>query len=140
MSDMIDRDPPRGPEQPLTLAEYLQELDVSGWPGRLKLILVAVAVLVLLMGLNWARTFYTDWLWFSSLGYQQILLKIVTTKVWLFFGGRTRVCSHCRDQPSLRIPFYSGTGAAGAKHDRPTPLWNSETTPDLAFCRDRSAA
>ncbi len=87
MSDMIDRDPPRGPEQPLTLAEYLQELDVSGWPGRLKLILVAVAVLVLLMGLNWARTFYTDWLWFSSLGYQQILLKIVTTKVWLFLAG-----------------------------------------------------
>ncbi len=56
-------------------------------PPRLKLISVAVAVLLLLTGLNWARTFYTDWLWFSNLGYQQILLKIVTTKVWLFLAS-----------------------------------------------------
>ena len=87
MNDVTDRDPPRDPKRPLTLAEYLQELDVSGWPRHLKLIGVAVAVLLLLMGLNWARTFYTDWLWFSNLGYQQILLKIVTTKVWLFLAG-----------------------------------------------------
>ena len=87
MNDVIDRDSPRDPKQPLTLAEYLQELDVSGWPRHLKLIGVAVAVLLLLMGLNWARTFYTDWLWFSNLGYQQVLLKIVTTKVWLFLAG-----------------------------------------------------
>ena len=84
---MNDRDPPRDPEPPLTLAQSLQALDVSGLPRRLKLISVAVAVLLLLMGLNWARTFYTDWLWFSNLGYQQILLKIVTTKVWLFLAG-----------------------------------------------------
>ena len=83
MNDVIDRDP----KPPLTLAEYLQELDVSRWPRHLKLILVAVAVLALLMGLNWARTFYTDWLWFSNLGYQQVLLKIVTTKAWLFLAG-----------------------------------------------------
>ena len=86
INDVNDRDPPRDPEPPLTLAQYLQELDVSGLPRRLKLISVAVAVLLLLTGLNWARTFYTDWLWFSNLGYQQILLKIVTTKVWLFLA------------------------------------------------------
>ncbi len=84
---MTDRDPPRDPQRPLTLAQYLQELDVSGLPRRLKFILVAVVVLLLLTGLNWARTFYTDWLWFSHLGYQQVLLKIVATKVWLFLAG-----------------------------------------------------
>ena len=87
MNEVIDRDHPRDPKPPLTLAEYLQELDVTGWPRHLKLILLALAVLLLLMGLNWARTFYTDWLWFSNLGYQQVLLKIVTTKVWLFLTG-----------------------------------------------------
>ncbi|HSM09033.1 MAG TPA: UPF0182 family protein [Gemmatimonadota bacterium] len=34
--------------------------------------------------LNWAGEFYTDWLWFGELGYQSVLLKIVTARVVLF--------------------------------------------------------
>ncbi|MDA2930179.1 UPF0182 family protein [Acidobacteria bacterium AH-259-O06] len=87
MNDASGSDPPQGPERPLTLEDFLQELDVSGWPRRLKRILVVVAILLLLIGLNWARSFYTDWLWFSNLGYQQVLLKMVSTKIWLFLAG-----------------------------------------------------
>ena len=87
MNDVIGSDPPQGPEHPPTLEEFLRGLDVSGWPRLLKLILVVVASVLLLVGLNWLRSFYTDWLWFSNLGYQQILLKMVTTKIWLFLVG-----------------------------------------------------
>ncbi len=87
MNDTIGSDPPQGPERPITLKDLLQELDVSAWPRRLKLILIALAALFLLLGLNWARSFYTDWLWFRNLGYQQTLLTIVTTKIWLFLAG-----------------------------------------------------
>ena len=87
MNNVIGSDPPQGPEHPPTLEEFLRGLDVSGWPRLLKLILVFVASVLLLVGLNWLRSFYTDWLWFSNLGYQQILLKMVTTKIWLFLVG-----------------------------------------------------
>ncbi len=80
-------DPPQSGESPVTLQDMLREVDVSGWPRRLKWILLVLAIFVLLIGLNWARSFYTDWLWFSNLGYQQILLKTVTTKIWLFLVG-----------------------------------------------------
>jgi uncharacterized membrane protein (UPF0182 family) len=65
----------------------VQGLDVTGWPRRLKLIFIVLSAFLLLLGLNWARSFYTDWLWFSNLGYQQVLLKMVTTKIWLFLLG-----------------------------------------------------
>ena len=86
MNEMFG-DAPQGPERPVTLKDLLQDLDVSGWSRRLKLIVLVLAVLLLLFGLNWARSFYTDWLWFSGLGYQQVLLKVVTTKIWLFLVG-----------------------------------------------------
>ncbi|MFQ5890844.1 MAG: UPF0182 family protein [Gemmatimonadota bacterium] len=35
-------------------------------------------------GLNWSRGFYTDWLWFRELGYEAVLVEIVTTRVVLF--------------------------------------------------------
>ena len=78
---------PQEPERPVTLKELLQDLDVPVWFRRLKWSLLALAILLSLFGLNWARSFYTDWLWFSNLGYQQVLLKVVTTKVCLFLVG-----------------------------------------------------
>ena len=87
MNDVIGGEPPEGLEQRPTLEGFLRELDVSGWSFRLKLILLVVASVLFLFGLNWLRAFYTDWLWFSNLGYQQILLKTVTTKIWLFLVG-----------------------------------------------------
>ena len=83
----VPGDTPQGPEHPVTLNDLLQDLDVSGWSRRLKLIVLVLTTLLLLFGLNWARFFYTDWLWFSSLGYPQVLLKVVTTKIYLFLVG-----------------------------------------------------
>ena len=74
-------------QQPQTLAEFLQGLDLSGWPRRFRLIFLALGALLLLQGISWVCTFYTDWLWFSNLGYEQVLLKIISTKVWIFFSS-----------------------------------------------------
>ncbi len=49
--------------------------------------IVGLVVVLLLAALNWGKTFYTDWLWFSSLGYQDVLVKTVTTRAWLFVAG-----------------------------------------------------
>jgi hypothetical protein len=65
----------------------LEDLDFPKLTRMVRWILLAVVVLVVLMGLNWARTFYTDWLWFSSLGHEQVLLRVITAKVWLFLLG-----------------------------------------------------
>jgi uncharacterized protein len=44
----------------------------------------ALGLIVVLRGLNWSRGFYTDWLWFRELGYEAVLVEIVTTRVVLF--------------------------------------------------------
>ncbi len=87
MNSTINAEPPQSPEGPLSLEDFLKDLDVTAWPRRLKLILKGLAILFLLIGLNWARSFYTDWLWFDNLGYQETLLKMMSTKIWLFLTG-----------------------------------------------------
>jgi len=52
-----------------------------------KWIVAIVALLGVLLLINWARGLYADWLWYSALGYQDILVKIVTTKIVLFSMG-----------------------------------------------------
>src|SRR5690606_23181713 len=47
----------------------------------------AIIALLVLYGLNWLRTFYTDWLWFSALGYESVLVKIIASQFWLFLVG-----------------------------------------------------
>ncbi len=49
-------------------------------------LIIALAVGLILI-LWWGKTAYTDWLWFSQLGFQAVFLKILTLKVWLFFVG-----------------------------------------------------
>jgi len=68
------------PPQPFRL----EDLDFNRLTGIVKLIFVGLAVVAVLMGLNWARTFYTDWLWFSGVGHEQVLFVSVTTQVWLY--------------------------------------------------------
>ena len=65
----------------------IEDLDFSKLPRILRWIVLAVILLVLVMGLAWARTFYTDWLWFSGLGHESVLLKMMTTRIWLFLLG-----------------------------------------------------
>jgi len=79
---------PKSPQDPMQTPQIrLEDLDFSKLTQMVRWILLAVVVIVVLMGLNWARTFYTDWLWFSSLGHEQVLLRVITAKIWLFLLG-----------------------------------------------------
>jgi uncharacterized membrane protein (UPF0182 family) len=79
---------PESPQDQMQMPQIrLEDLDFSRMTRIVKWLLLVVAAVVVLMGLNWARTFYTDWLWFSGLGHEQVLLRVITAKVWLFLLG-----------------------------------------------------
>ena len=65
----------------------LENIDFSAWNRKIKWILMAVLLLSVLGASSWARTFYTDWLWFSELGHESVLFKRVSTRIWLFLAG-----------------------------------------------------
>ncbi|MBI2856039.1 MAG: UPF0182 family protein [Chloroflexi bacterium] len=44
-------------------------------------------LILLFVILNVLRGIYTNWLWFDNLGYKSVYLKMLTTRVWLFFAG-----------------------------------------------------
>lgn len=73
-----------GPTQP---PFRLEDLDFSNLTRIIKFILLGLIVLAVLIGLNWARGFYTDWLWFSGLGHEQVLFVRITAQIWLFLLG-----------------------------------------------------
>ncbi len=52
---------------------------------RWSVILTVLVFLFLLLW--WARSVYTDWLWFDNLGLRSVYAKILVLKVWLFVGG-----------------------------------------------------
>ena len=49
--------------------------------------LAIIALILLIVILNWVKGIYTDWLWYNSLGYLDVFTKILVMRVWLFFGG-----------------------------------------------------
>lgn len=50
--------------------------------------LVVVAVVLLLLAVaGTVRNLFTEWLWFQSLGYQDVFTRILGARVLLFFGG-----------------------------------------------------
>jgi uncharacterized membrane protein (UPF0182 family) len=65
----------------------IEDLDFAKLTRSAKWILLAVTLLVIWSGVTWGRTFYTDWLWFSNLGHEQVFLRVVTAKIWLFLLG-----------------------------------------------------
>ena len=49
---------------------------------------VVVLALVLLFALlSFARSVYTDWLWYGSLGFRSVFVKILTTRIVMFLVG-----------------------------------------------------
>ncbi len=78
---------PFGPESPQMPQIRLEDLDFSKLTRIVKWISLAVILIVIWGGVSWGRTFYTDWLWFGNLGHEQILLRVVTAKIWLFLLG-----------------------------------------------------
>jgi len=73
---------PRGPNGPGKID--LGDVDVARFGEMVRWGLWILAAILAWTGLNWARTFYTDWLWFGELGHESVLLKIVTTRAVLF--------------------------------------------------------
>ena len=85
MKDFFGTESPQGPMQMPQIR--LEDLDFSKLTRMFRWVLLAVVVIVVLIGLNWARAFYTDWLWFGRLGLEQVLLRVITAKIWLFLLG-----------------------------------------------------
>ena len=66
----------------------VSELNLPSWSGSgIKWVILAVLAILLLVTLNWARSVYTDFLWFDNAGYADVFKKILLTRIWLFFLG-----------------------------------------------------
>jgi uncharacterized protein len=80
---------PFGPESPMDQMPRIriEDLDFAKLTRIVKWILLAVIIVVIWSGVTWGRNFYTDLLWFSSLGHEQVLLRVITVKIWLFLLG-----------------------------------------------------
>jgi uncharacterized membrane protein (UPF0182 family) len=57
-----------------------------------RVILILVSLLILFILLNIAKGFYTEWLWFSSLGYGSVYATILKTKLLIFFVAAIVFC------------------------------------------------
>ena len=55
--------------------------------GRIKWGVIIIGVLILIALLSYLRSIYTDWLWFDEIGYRSVFIKILTTRIALFFIG-----------------------------------------------------
>ncbi len=53
----------------------------------LKLGLGAIALFFLYLVLDFLRGAYTDWLWFSNLGFRSVYSTVLLTRIWLFLAG-----------------------------------------------------
>ena len=62
----------------------LQDIDFGTFDRLLGWGIWVAAVLLLLLALNWARSFYTDWLWFQGLGQEDVLVTMALARAVLF--------------------------------------------------------
>jgi len=47
--------------------------------------IILIIIIVLILSASWLSTFYTDYLWYSEVGYTSVFWKRIWTQVWLFF-------------------------------------------------------
>jgi uncharacterized membrane protein (UPF0182 family) len=62
-----------------------------GWTAA-RIILILAGVVVLFILVNMAKGFYTEWLWFSSLGFGSVYATILKTKLLVFFAAAIIFC------------------------------------------------
>jgi hypothetical protein len=62
----------------------LQDIDFGTFDRLLGWGIWLAVVLLLLLALNWARSFYTDWLWFQGLGQEDVLVTMALARAVLF--------------------------------------------------------
>jgi len=75
-----------GPESPYPQMPQIRLEDIN-FPKIHRFVrwgLLVLGVILLWWAITWGRTFYVDWLWFNGLGYEDVLLVVVTTRVTLF--------------------------------------------------------
>jgi len=82
MNNIFEAGPSAGPPQ-----FNIENIDFSAWNRKIKFIFIAILLLLVLGALLWVRSFYTDWLWFSELGQEAVLVKRVSARIWLFLAG-----------------------------------------------------
>ncbi|MCF8063394.1 MAG: UPF0182 family protein [Deltaproteobacteria bacterium] len=82
-------DPFSGPQnrQPQMPQIRLEDMDFNRIGRFVRWALLALGVILLWWGVNWGRGFYVDWLWFGNLGYETVLLRVMTARVALFLIG-----------------------------------------------------
>ena len=83
---------------------------------------IALAVALVLV-LWWAKTVYTDWLWFGQLGFQDVFIKIVTLKVWLFIVGTLVAAGALSANLLLAYRFSRGESIISQPEDVKRLLW-----------------
>ena len=81
MSYDLTDDAERVPGQSLPGISAVHLRQVRKWS------LVLIILLFVFLALWWARTVYTDLLWFDQLGFRGVYSKILLMKLWLFVGG-----------------------------------------------------
>ena len=58
-----------------------------GLGGAIRWLSVIAGLIFLFVLLSIGRGIYTNWLWFQGVDFQDVYLKILATRVWLFFVG-----------------------------------------------------
>jgi len=80
MNDLSDFQRRRGEAEKIDLSS----VDVDRIRQLMRWGFWVLALILVWAGLSWSRGFYTDWLWFRELGYEAVLVEIVTTRIVLF--------------------------------------------------------
>ncbi len=95
----------------------------GGWTTSRVLLVLAGAFALFILA-NIAKGFYTEWLWFSSLGYSSVYVTILTTRLLLFFLAAVIFCLMffgslvlaARLSPSGEVHFWPWAVAGQLRH------------------------
>jgi len=82
MSEFSREFPSSGPRRPEPA-----QVDIPYLRRRLGCALWILLILLVFFSLGWARSFYTDYLWYGALGYQSVLFRVVSAEAWLLLLG-----------------------------------------------------
>jgi uncharacterized protein len=83
---MADFNGPQRPQGPFEQVNF-ENIDFASLNRLIGWGLVLLALIPLAMAVGWAASFYTDWLWFGSIGYESVLLTMVSARVVLYLLG-----------------------------------------------------
>ena len=83
--------------------------------SRLKWGLVIAALIALVVAISFLRGVYTDWLWFGSLDFRGVYLKVLVTRIVLFAGGAAIFALACG------VALYFAHRASQGPEEAPLP-------------------